>query len=138
MLEPGDCAEFLLVVNVDVERAWAEGDAGEVLDFGGLRGGEEHGLAVLVGEDLDDGLHFFFEADFEDAIGFVDDEGAEVLEDETLGVLKVVQEAPWGSDDQVDALLYFLCFGSAVGAAHDDAVCLGVVCHELSCYTKDL
>ena len=138
MLETGDCAEFLLVVDIDVERAWAEGDAGEVLDFGGLCGGEEHGLSVLVGEDLDDGFHFFFEANFEDAVGFVDDEGAKVLEDEALGVLEVVEQAARGGDDQVDALLYFLCFGAAVGAAHDDAVGLGMMGHEFSCYTENL
>ena len=138
LLEPCDRAEFLLVVDVDVEGTRAEGDAGQVLDFGGLGGGEEHGLAVLVGEDLDDGFHFFFEADFEDAVGFVDDEGSKVLEDETLGVLEMVQQAARGGNDQVDALLYFLCFGAAVGAAHDDAVGLGMMCHELSCYTKDL
>lgn len=138
LLETCDCAEFFLVVDVDVERTWAEGDAGEVLDFGGLGGGEEHGLPFLVGEDLDDGFHLFFEADFEDAIGFVDDKGTEVLEDETLGVLEVVEQAAWCGDDQVDALLYFLCFGAAVCAAHDDAVGLGMMCHEFSCYTKDL
>lgn len=105
LLEPFDRAEFLLVVDVDVKGTWTEGNAGEVLHFGGLGGGEEHGLAVLVGEDLDDGFHFFFKADFEDAVGFVNDERTEVLEDEALGVLEVVEQAAWSGDDQVDALL---------------------------------
>ena len=40
---------FFFVVDVDVEGAGAEGDACEVGDFGGLGGGEEHGLAVFWG-----------------------------------------------------------------------------------------
>ena len=38
-----------LVVDVDVERTWAERYAREVGHFGGLCSGEEHGLAVFWG-----------------------------------------------------------------------------------------
>lgn len=40
----------LVRVDVDVDRAGAERDAGEVSDLGGLRGREEHGLAVCEGQ----------------------------------------------------------------------------------------
>jgi hypothetical protein len=47
LLEHVDGGSLLLVVDVDVEGSGTERDSGEVGDFGGLRGGEEHGLAVL-------------------------------------------------------------------------------------------
>jgi N-acetylglutamate synthase/N-acetylornithine aminotransferase len=47
LLEHVDGGGLLLVIDVDVEGSRTERDAGEVGDFGGLRGGEEHGLAVL-------------------------------------------------------------------------------------------
>jgi hypothetical protein len=47
LLERGDGGGGFGGVDVNVERARAEGDSGEVGDFGSLGGGEEHGLAVL-------------------------------------------------------------------------------------------
>ena len=76
-----------LLIDVDVQRTGSQRNTSEVGDFGGLRGGEEHGLAVGGGEELDDLLHFVFETDLEDAVCFVDDEGFEVFEHEAFGVL---------------------------------------------------
>jgi hypothetical protein len=89
LLEHVDGTGRFLLVDVDVQRAGTERDARQVGDFGGLRGGKQHRLAVRSREELDDLLHFVFETDFEDAVGFVDDEGFEVFEYKAFGVLFV-------------------------------------------------
>lgn len=103
LLQPLDGAELLLVVDVDVQRARAQRYPRQVLDLCRLRRGEEHRLAVLLGQDLDDLAHLVLEADLEDAVRLVDDEALEVLEDE-LCVLQVVQEAARRRHDEVHAL----------------------------------
>lgn len=129
---------FLAVVNVDVQRTRTQRYPCQILDLGRLGSGEEHGLAVLGGQDLDDLAHFVFETDFEDAVCFVDDEGLEVLENEALGVLEVIEETAGGCDEEIDTLGELFGFSAAVGASDDDTVRLGVVGHEFSGDTKDL
>ena len=102
--------ELLLLVDVDVKRTGTQRDTGEIFDLGGLGGGEEHGLAVILGQDLDDLAHFVFETDFENTIGLVDDEGAQVLENKggvleicngnRLALLQAIGEAMLGTYDQ--------------------------------------
>lgn len=42
----------------------------------------------------------------------------------------MIQKSPWGRNKEIDALAEFFSFCFAVGAAHDDAECLGVVFKE--------
>ena len=137
LIQTLDCAELLLLVDVHVQGTGTERDTREILDFGGLCGGEEHGLTVLLGQDLDDLAHLVLETDLENAVGLVDDERAHVLEDEG-GVLQMIEQATGGGDEQVDALAQLLGLGATVGTADDDAVCLGVVLHELAGDAEDL
>ena len=81
--------ELLLVVHIDVEGPGPEGYPGEVLNLGGLRGGEEHRLAVLLGEDLDDLPHLILKTDLQDAVRLVDNKTLQVLKHE-LGVLQMI------------------------------------------------
>ncbi len=137
LLQAVDGAKLLFLVDVDVEGPRPQRDAGEVLDLCRLRGGEEHGLAVVDGEDLDNLANLVLETDLEDAVGLVNDERLEVLEDKGRAE-EVVQQAARRRDEQVDALGQLLDLGLAVGAAHDDAVRLRVVLHELARHAKDL
>lgn len=138
LLQTLDRTVFLAVVDVDVQRTRAQRYPCQILDLGSLGSGEEHGLTLLGGQDLDDLAHFVFETDFENAVCFVDDEGLEVLEDETLGVLEVIEETAGGCDEEVDTLGELFGFGAAVGASDDDSVGLGVVSHEFSGDTENL
>lgn len=52
----------------------------------GLRGAEEHGLSLL-GQKLDDLMHFLLEPLLQDAVGLVDDQHLHVAEQEPLRVL---------------------------------------------------
>ena len=137
LIQTLDCAELLLLVDVDVQGAGTERDAGEILDLCGLCGGEEHGLTVLLGKDLNDLAHFVLETDLENTVGLVDDERSHVLENEG-GVLEMIEQATWGGDEQVDSLAQLLGLSATVGTADDDAVCLGVVLHEFARDAEDL
>lgn len=106
-------------------------------DFGGLGSGEEHGLAIVVGENLDNLSDFVLETDFENTVGLVDNQRLEVLEDKG-SVEEVVKQAARRGNKQIDTLGQLLGFGSSVGAAHDDAVGLGVVLHEFAGDTENL
>ena len=90
LLEIGDGGLSLLVVDADVD-GLLETEPGEVVDLLGLGGAEEDALAVFgqQGEDLG---HLLLEADFENAVGLVDDQVHQVVEDEPLSVLHVVQK----------------------------------------------
>ena len=103
-----------------------------------MGGGEEHALTFGFGENLDDLLHFIFETDFEDAVGFVDDEGLDVLVDEALSVLQVIQQTTGSRDEQVNTLCQLLGLGTSVGSSDDDTKRLRVVRHELTSDAKDL
>ncbi|TKW56812.1 hypothetical protein CTA1_6381 [Colletotrichum tanaceti] len=137
LLQVLDSAVQLLLVDVDVQRARPQRDAGEILDLCRLRGREEHRLAVVLGQDLDDLAHLVLETDLQYPVRLVDDEGLEVLEDEGR-VLQVVQQTAGRRDQQVHALLQLVGLGAAVGAADDDAVRLRVVRHQLPRDAKDL
>ena len=52
--------------------------------------------------------------------------------------LQVIQKPPRGAHDEVDTLDELLRLRFAVCSAHDDAICLGMVRHELLGDTKDL
>ena len=45
----------------------------------------------LTGQESDDFLHFFLEADVQDSVRLVNDQGLQVLHHEVLGVLEVIQ-----------------------------------------------
>ena len=125
-------------MHIDVEGARTERHACKVLHLGSLCSREEHALSVIIGQDLDNLSHLVFETNLEDPVGFVDAERLEVGEDKALGVLKVIEQTTGSSDDEVDTFLQLVRFGASVGAAHDDAERLVVVCHELLGNTKDL
>mmetsp|Transcript_19346 Transcript_19346/g.40476 ORF Transcript_19346/g.40476 Transcript_19346/m.40476 type:complete len:323 (-) Transcript_19346:343-1311(-) len=103
-----------------------DGRAGQVFDFFGLRGREEHGL-TLFGEGFDDGAEVVFETLFEDAVGFVHDEGEEVAVDESFGVLEMIQETARSGDDDVDSLGETFGLGPSIGSSHDEAIGLAVL-----------
>ncbi|KAJ6438178.1 LOW QUALITY PROTEIN: acetyltransferase [Purpureocillium lavendulum] len=132
LLEALDGAVLLLLVHVDTRGARLAHT-----DFGRLRGGEEHRLAVVVLQDLDNLSDLILETDFQYPVGLVDDERLEVLEDEG-GVEEVVEQAAGRGNQQVHALGQLLRLGLAVGAADDDAVRLRVVLHELAGDAEDL
>lgn len=138
LLQTLDGTVLLAVVDVDVQRTGAQRDTGQVLDLGGLGSGEQHSLTLLRGKNLDDLAHLVLETDFENTVSLVNNEGLQVLKDETLGVLKVIEQTTGGCDDQVDTLGELVGFGATVGTTNDDTVGLGVVSHELSCDTEDL
>ena len=138
LLEAFDGAVLLPVVDVDVQRARPQRDAREVLDLGRLRGREQHGLPLVLGQDLDDLAHLVLESDLEDPIGLVDDERLQVLEDEALGVLQVVEEPARRRHHEIDAFAELLGLGSPVGPSDDDRVRLGMVGHQLASDAEDL
>jgi hypothetical protein len=101
---------FALGVDVNVQRSGTKRHAGEVGDLGRLSRREEHRLPVLcesrwrqsvslqketmVGplertlrQDVDDLPHLVFEPDFENPVGLVNDQSAQVREDKSLRVL---------------------------------------------------
>jgi hypothetical protein len=127
----------VVVADADVLGRAGDGELGEVLDLLGLRRGEEGRLALL-GQVADDCVHLLLEALLEEAVRLVDDERRKVGDDEALGVLEVVEEAPRGRDEDVDALLELLGLGAAVGAAHDEAKGLAVVRHQVRELPVDL
>jgi hypothetical protein len=91
LLQTGDGAMLFPVVNINVQRSGAQRYPGQVLDLGGLCGGEEHGLTFFGGQDLDDLAHFILESDFQNTIRLINDQGLQVLEDESLGILQVIE-----------------------------------------------
>lgn len=137
LLQVRNGAVLLLLVDVHVQRPRAQRDARQVLDLCRLRRGEEHRLAVVFGQNLDNLPHLVLETDFQYPVGLVDDERLEVLEDEG-GVLQVIQQAAGRGNQQIDALLQLVRLGATVRAADDDAVSLGVVRHQLARDAKDL
>jgi hypothetical protein len=64
----------VLVQDLHIERAWAQTYSSEIFDFGCLSGGEEHGLSIFVGQDLDHLFNFVFEPNVKDPISFVNNE----------------------------------------------------------------
>lgn len=139
-------AVLLFFVDVDVERPRTERNPGEVFDLCCLCGREEHRLPVLLGQDLDNLAHFVLEADFQDAVGLVDDQGLEVLEDER-GILEIctallsaslvlpratrqsrksgaltIEQSAGRRDQEVDTLAQLFRLGPAVRASNDNSV----------------
>lgn len=131
-------AVLLAVVHVDIQRTRTERYPGQILDLGGLGGREEHGLAFLRRQDLDDLAHLVFETNFQNSVCFVDDEGLEVLEYEALGVLQMVEQSSGSRNQQVDTLGELLCLCASVRASDHDTVGLGVVGHDFSGHSKNL
>ena len=58
---------------------------------------------LLTGQQFDDLFHLVLEADVEDAVGLVDDQTLQVLEEEAGRVLQVVQQPARRRHDDVDA-----------------------------------
>ena len=138
LLQTLDGTVLFPVVDVDVEGAGSQRDSCKILDLRCLSGREEHGLSLVLGQNLDDLAHFVFEADFENTIGFIDDQGLDILVDKALGVLQVIKQTSGGSDEQVDTLDQLLGLGAAVGSSNDDTEGLRVVGHEFAGDTKNL
>ena len=128
---------LLLLINVDVQGTGSQRDTSKILDLGRLSGREEHGLSVLLGEDLDDLSHFILETNLENSISLINDERLKILEDER-SVLEVIEEATRSSDKQVNTLGKLVGLSATVCASNNDAVGLRVVGHELTGNTKDL
>ena len=89
-----------LLLDINVERPWAERHSREVLNLGSLCRGEESRLPRL-GKNLNNSAHLVLETSIENPVRLVDNKHAQVLEHESLGVLKVIQQSPWCSDQEV-------------------------------------
>lgn len=122
LLQTLHSAVLLAVVYIHIQRTRSERYPRQILNLGGLGGGEQHGLTVIVGQDLDNLAHFILETDFQDTIRLVDDQRLHVLVDETLGVLQVIQQTSWRRNKQVDTLHEFLGFRPSVGASNHDTI----------------
>jgi hypothetical protein len=48
-----------------------------------------------LGQQLHDGTQFIFETDFENAIGFIDDQALQILEHKASSVLQVKEAKTW-------------------------------------------
>lgn len=129
--------KLLLLVDIDIQGSGAQRNSGEVLNLCRLCSREEHSLAVVIGENLDNLTNLVLETDLENAVRLVNDERLEILEDKRR-VEEVIEQTARGGNQQVDALGQLLGLGLAVGAAHDDSVCLRVVLHQLAGDAKDL
>jgi len=129
---------LLAVINVDIQWAGAQRYPGQILNLGCLSCGEQHGLTLLGGKDLDDLTHLVFETDFENTVSLIDDKGLQVLEDETLCVLEVIKQTTRGGNEQVHTLHELLCLGATVSASDDNTVGLRMVGHKLPSNTEDL
>lgn len=112
---------------------------------------------LRTGQQLDDLLQLLLEAHLQDAVGLVDDQTLQVLEHEAGGVLRtqrsaldhrtqteaqeqdltppphleVVQQTARRGHQDVDPIGQLLGLGRAVAAAHDEAVGVDVVGHQL-------
>lgn len=115
------CAVLLLLVNVDVEGSGPERYPGKILDLGCLCGGEEHSLALILGENLDNLAHFILETNLENTVGLVDNQGLEVLEDEG-GVLEMIEQSTGGSNEQIDTLSELVGLSPAVCATNTHTI----------------
>jgi hypothetical protein len=73
-----------------------QGQATQVFNFLGHGGREEAGGARTGRQELNDLVHLLLEADFENGVGFVDDQHLQIVEDEPFGVLEMVEESTWG------------------------------------------
>ena len=62
------------------------------LTDGFLRISPGSGSASTIGEDSYDFLHVFFETDFQNSIGFVDNQRLQISEDKSLGILDIRKE----------------------------------------------
>ncbi|ODN71785.1 hypothetical protein A6302_00928 [Methylobrevis pamukkalensis] len=108
---------------LDLDRVVQEG-VGEALDFRRHRRGEEQRL-VRTGAELADALDVRDEAHVEHAVGLVDDEDLDTVEQQ-LAALEVVEKTAGGGDQHIRAaieLLFLLVEGDAADQQrHGDAM----------------
>lgn len=138
LLESVGCGGFGVVVDVDVEWAGLEGDAGEVFDLSGLGCREEEGLARFLGENLDNLLHFILETHLQDAVSLIEDEHLHVLEHKAGGVLQMIQKTAGSRNEQIHTLVELVRFLTPIGATNDNTEGLRVMGEELTGNSKNL
>lgn len=103
-----------------------------------MSGREQQSLALLRRQDAHNLSQLLLETNVQTPVRFVQHQGLAVLEDESLRVLQMIQQATGRRDQQVDTLVQLLRFRAAVGASDDDTVRLRVVLEKLTRDTENL
>lgn len=74
----------------------------------------------FLGQNFENLVHFLLEPDFQNRVGFVDDQAHQVVKHEALGGLEVIQQPAGGAHQDVAALLEFDLFLFAIGASNQE------------------
>ena len=85
-----------------------------------------------LGEKVNDRFQLFLEADLEDAVGLINDQALEVLEDEATGTLEMVEKATRSGDEETDSFDQLVSLRLAVSTSDHESMCLRVERHQVS------